>query len=325
MSGQTVNRRSMIAGVGAAALSACSPQSKAGPVRLRIGYQKNGVLLLAQAGGRLPGRLSDAGVSGVEWAQFGSGPPMLEAMRAGAIDLGAVGDTPPIFAQAGGSPILYAAAQPVTGAGEGLLVKADSAFHAVADLKGRRIGFTKGSSAHLFVVKALSAAGLSLGDVTPVYLSPADASAAFANGALDGWAIWDPFFAIAEQDGRARVLIDGRAVAPTSSFYIASRGFAARSPAVLNSLLDALAAEAAWGNAHHADAAAAIQVATGLPRNIVDVSLQRELFSVTPVTDAVIRTQQANADVFQRLGVIPAAVDVRAASWTRWTPRPVAA
>jgi sulfonate transport system substrate-binding protein len=312
----------MIAGVGATALSACSPHPGAGPVRVRIGYQKNGVLLLAQAGGRLPGRLAGADVSGVEWAQFGSGPPLLEAMRAGAIDFGAVGDTPPIFAQAAGSPILYAAAQPVTGAGEGLLVRADSTFRAVADLKGRRIGFTKGSSAHLFVVRALATAGLGLGDVTPVYLSPADASAAFVNGALDGWAIWDPFFAIAEQGGRARVLIDGRAVAATNSFYIASRGFAERSPAVLNTLLDALAAEAAWGNAHQADAVSAIQAATGLPRGIVEVSLKRERFAVTPLSDAVIGAQQANADVFQRLGVIPAPVDIRAASWTRWAPKP---
>jgi sulfonate transport system substrate-binding protein len=315
----------MVAGVGAATLAACSPRPDSGSVRLRIGYQKNGVLLLAQAGGRLPGRLAVSGVSGVEWAQFGSGPPLLEAMRAGAIDLGAVGDTPPIFAQAAGSPILYAAAMPVTGAGQGLLVRADSAFHSVGDLKGRRIAFTKGSSAHLFVVKVLATAGLRLADITPVYLSPADASAAFANGALDGWAVWDPFFAIAEQGGRSRMLIDGRAVAPTSSFYIAARGFAERFPTVLNSLLDALAAEAAWGNAHGAEAGAAIQAATGLPRKIVDISLRRELFAVTPVTDAVIRSQQANADVFQRLGVIPAAVDVRAASWTRWTPKLAAA
>ena len=316
------SRRTLIAGVGAATVAACSPRSSTGPVRLRIGYQKNGVLLLAQAGGRLPKRLAGAGVSGVEWAQFGAGPPLLEAMRAGAIDVGAVGDAPPIFAQAAGSPILYAAAQPVTGAGEGLLVPTNSPIRSVADLKGRRVAFTKGSSAHLFVVKVLAKAGLGLGDIMPVYLSPADASGALSNGALDGWAIWDPFFAMAEQGGRARVLIDGRAVAPTNSYYIASRGFAERSPAVLNSLLDALAAEAVFGDHHAPESVAAIKAATGLPSDIVDISLRREPFAVTPMSEAIVRTQQANADIFQRLGVIPGAVDVRAASWTQWTPKP---
>ena len=305
-------------GAAAATLSACAPRDKVGFGRLRIGYQKNGLLLLAQAGGRLPARLASAGVTGIDWAQFGSGPPMLEAMRAGAIDIGAVGDTPPIFAQAAGSPIIYAAAQSLTGAGEGLVVKADSSFHAVGDLKGRRIAFTKGSSAHLFVVKALTAAGLTLGDITPVYLSPADASAAFINGAVDGWAIWDPYFAIVLQGG-ARRLIDGGSVAPTNNFYIASSGFAQRAPAVLNRLLDSLAAEAAWSNAHEANAVTAIQAATGLPGAVVNTSLQREPFAVIPMTDAVIRTQQDNADLFRRLGIVPASVDVRAASWTHWT------
>ena len=317
-----ISRRLAMTGAAAATLSACAPRDKAGFGRLRIGYQKNGLLLLAQAGGRLPARLASVGVTGIDWAQFGSGPPMLEAMRAGAIDIGAVGDTPPIFAQAAGSPIVYAAAQSLTGAGEGLLVKADSTFHAIGDLKGRRIAFTKGSSAHLFVVKALTAAGLSLGDITPVYLSPADASAAFSNGAVDGWAIWDPYFAIALQAG-ARLLIDGGSVAPTNNFYIASSRFAQRAPAVVNRLLDALAAEAAWSNAHEANAVTAIQAATGLPGAVVNVSLQREPFAVVPMADAVIRTQQDNADLFRRLGIVPASVDVRAASWTHWTPAPI--
>jgi len=320
MAGKGFSRRALVVGAGAATLASCAPRAAGRFGRLRIGYQKNGVLLLAQTGGRLPQRLASTGVAGVDWAQFGSGPPMLEAMRAGAIDFGAVGDTPPIFAQAAGSSIIYAAVQTLTGKGQGLLVKASSAFHAVSDLKGRRIAFTKASSAHLFVVQALTKAGLTLGDITPVYLSPTDAAAAFANGAVDGWAVWDPYFAIAQQAGGSRLIVDGRGVAPTNSFYIASQSFAASSPTVLNSLLDALAAEAAWGNAHQTAAAATIQAATGLPSDIVAIALQRGPFVVAPVTDAVTRIQQANADVFKRLGIIPAAVDVRSASWTRWAP-----
>jgi sulfonate transport system substrate-binding protein len=317
------SRRGVLLGAGAltaGALAACARAPTAAWPKLRIGYQKNGVLLLAKSRGLLPGRLAASGVAGVEWAQFGAGPPLLEAMRAGAVDFGAVGDTPPIFAQAAGAPILYAAAQPLTGAGQGLLAPPGSPAKRVGDLKGRRIGFTKGSSAHLFVVQALAGAGLRLDDIKPVYLSPADASAAFAGGALDAWAIWDPFFAIAQEKQHARLILDGRGVAPTSSFYIASKAFAERAPHVLAALLDALAQDAAWGDAHPRDCAAIIQGATGLPASIVMTGLRRGRLAVAPIDDAVVKLQQANADIFQRLGVIPAAVDVRAAAWTGWPP-----
>ena len=49
-------------------------------------------------------------------------------------------------------------------------------------------------------------------------------------------------------------------------------------------------------------------------------SLRRGPLAVAPLTDAVVKTQQANADIFRRLGVIPSAVDVSAAAWTGWTP-----
>ena len=311
-------RRSFV--LAAAALSACAPSPKTAQRIVRIGYQKNGVLLLAEARGRLPGLLAAAGVARVEWALFGAGPPLLEAMRAGAIDVGAVGDTPPIFAQAAGAPIVYAAVQPLTGAGQALVVPRASPIRAVADLKGKRVAFTKGSSAHLFTVLALGGAGLGLADITPVYLSPADAPGAFASGAVDAWTIWDPFLAIVEKTQSARRILDGRGVAPTSAFYIASRRFAEGSPNVLSALLDALAGEAAWGDAHQQEAGAIVQEATGLPADIVATSLRRGPLAVAPLTDTVVKTQQAGADIFYRLGVIPSAVDVRAAAWTGWTP-----
>lgn len=312
------SRRTFVLAAGA--LAACAPSPKTAQRIVRIGYQKNGVLLLAKSRGRLPGLLASAGVTRVEWAQFGAGPPLLEAMRAGAIDIGAVGDTPPIFAQAAGAPIVYVAVQPLTGAGQALVVPAASPVRAVADLKGKRVAFTKGSSAHLFTVQALGVAGLGLADITPVYLSPADAAGAFASGALDAWAIWDPFLAIAEKTQNARRILDGRGVAPTNAFYIAARRFAEQAPSVLSAVLDALAGEAAWGDAHQQEAGAIVQAATGLPADIVATSLRRGPLAVAPLTDMVVKTQQANADIFYRLGVIPAAVDVNAAAWTGWTP-----
>jgi sulfonate transport system substrate-binding protein len=316
--GVALSRRGIV--LSSLALAACARPAARGWPTLRIGYQKNGVLLLAKALGQLSSKMAGVGVRRVEWAEFGSGPPLLEAMRAGAIDVGAVGDTPPIFAQAAGSPILYAAAQPLTGTGQGLLVPQGSTARSVADLKGRKIGFTKGSSAHLFIVQALATARLRLDDITPVYLTPADAAAAFANGALDGWAIWDPYFAIAQETQRARLLLDGRAVAHTNSFFIASRRLADAAPGVLNALLDALSAVAAWGNGHPREWGALVHAATGLPETIVATTLRRGPLAVTPMSPSIVQDQQTNADAFLKLGVIPASVDVPKASWTGWRP-----
>src|ERR1700754_2845703 len=67
----------------------------------RIGYQKNGVLVIARQQAALEKRFAKSGVD-VKWIEFSAGPPMMEAMNAGSIDFGQVGDTPPIFAQAAG-------------------------------------------------------------------------------------------------------------------------------------------------------------------------------------------------------------------------------
>ena len=315
---KALTRRGFVAS--AAALSACAPHGQGGGVKLRIGQQKNGVLLLAKLRGQLPELLAQAGISKVDFFEFGAGPPLLEALRAGAIDIGGVGDTPPIFAQAAGAPLVYAAAQPLTGQAEGIVVPASSKVQTLHDLKGKRIALTKGSSAHLFTVKALATVGLSLDDVTPAYLSPADASAAFTNGALDAWAIWDPFFAIVQASQKARLLVDGRAVTPSSSFFIASRAFAEASPKPLAAMLDALAGEAVWANTHQNEAASLIQASTGLPAPIVAATLSRGEFSVRPMSDAVVHAQQDNADTLSRLKLIPSAIDVSVDVWRGWTP-----
>ncbi|HMK82006.1 MAG TPA: aliphatic sulfonate ABC transporter substrate-binding protein, partial [Xanthobacteraceae bacterium] len=218
------------------------------PKEFHVGYQKSGVLVIARQQGVLERRLDRLGIA-VKWIEFTSGPPLLEAMNAGSVDLGAVGDSPPIFAQAAGAAVVYVAGAP-TNNGEAILVKSDSAIRSLADLKGKRVAFTKGSSAHNVVVAALEKAGLSYGDITPTYLSPADAGAAFARNSVDAWAVWDPFFAIAEKQQGARVLANASEIAPTYSFYLANRDFAARYPKIVGEVLAGLAEAASWAETH---------------------------------------------------------------------------
>lgn len=318
MTARFLSRRQLFPGA-ALLVAGCARPSGAGPVR--IGYQRSGVLLLARSRGTVEAALAPV-APGVEWVEFAAGPPLMEAMAAGAIDFGAVGDAPPIFAQAAGAPIVYVATQPVTGAASALLLPRGSTVRRVADLKGRKVAFTKASSAHIFVHQALKQAGLSLADVQPVLLSPGDAAGAFGSGELDAWATWDPYYALAVRDQQARVLLTGEGLPRTSNFYIASKTFAEGRPAVLEALLDALRAEAAWGEAHEGEVAAVVNKATGLPIDIVTASLRHGPIAVEPLTDAALAGQQGCADAFLAIGAIPHRVEVRSAAWRRWTPGP---
>src|SRR5271166_4792076 len=71
------------------------------PKIVHIGYQKSGFLLLVRNEGTLEKRLEPLGYA-VEWHEFTSGPPLLEAMNSGAVDFGHSGQPPPVFAQSNG-------------------------------------------------------------------------------------------------------------------------------------------------------------------------------------------------------------------------------
>ncbi len=303
-------------GLGAAALALSLPSLAHAAGRVRIGHQKNGSLAIMRQQRRLEG----SGLA-VEWVEFNSGPPLLEALNAGAVDFGATGDTPPIFAQAAGAELLYVGGQPVSGANQAVLVPASSPIRTIADLRGKRLAFTKGSSAHYMAVQVLASAGLKPSDIQHVNLQPPDAGAAFRTGALDAWAVWDPFFAIAEAEPTTRVLTTAEKVAPTNSFFLASRRFTEREPGAVLALLDAINATADWARANSEELAQTLAGITGVPLPAQRVSAARGVYAVQPMDEAIIARQQSVADTFAALRVIPAHIDVRAAVWRPERPR----
>jgi aliphatic sulfonates family ABC transporter substrate-binding protein len=304
-----ITRRAALAG--AVALSA-TPARAADA--LRIGYQKNGSLVILRRQGTLERLFAPKGI-GVQWNEFNAGPPLLEALAAGAVDFGATGDTPPIFAQAAGSDVVYVGAQPLPGDNQAVIVREGGAVRTPADLKGRRVAYTRGSSAHNLFIQALASAGLAPADVQSVFMQPSDAAAAFRSGAVDAWAIWDPFLAIAQQDPATRVLVTSSQVAPTSNFIIGSRGWATRAPDQVRAVLDAINGAAAWAAANPEALAGLMTEVTGVPLAAQRVAAPRGVYAVRPMDEAIIARQQAIADTFARLRLIPARIDVGKAVW----------
>src|ERR1700678_3254308 len=212
---------------------------------IRIGYQKYGTLVLLKARGSLEKRLAPMHVE-VKWTEFPAGPQLLEGLNVGAIDFGIAGEAPPIFAQAAGADLVYVGNEPQASAGEAILVPKDSPIKTLAELKGKKIALNKGSNVHFMLVKLLEKAGLKYSDIDPIFLTPADARAAFERGSVDAWAIWDPFFAAAQRQTGARILADGSGVVSNHQFFLASRPYASKRADVTAIVLEEVAAVDQW-------------------------------------------------------------------------------
>lgn len=277
-------------------------QSK--PEPLRIGYQKYGTLTLLKARGDLEKRLAPQGIE-VRWTEFPAGPQLLEGLNVGSIDFGTVGEAPPIFAQAAGADLVYVANQPPAPSAEAIVVAKDSPIRSVAELKGRKVALNKGSNVHYLLVKALEKAGVKYGEITPVFLPPADARAAFERGAVDAWVIWDPFLAAVEKQTGSRVLADGRGLVANHQFYLAARPYAEKRPQVIQAIVEELARLDRWAEGNAREVALLLAPQIGLDVPITELAASRFAYGVRPISAAVAAEQQKIADTFSELKLIP--------------------
>jgi len=282
----------------------------ADPAVLRIGYQKSSVnMVLAREHKLLERQLPN---TKVQWIEFSGGPQMIEALNGGSVDVGNIGDIPPIFAQVAGIDLLYIGVEPSDGRTDAIIVPKTSTVQKLSDLKGKRVAFLKGSSAHNLLLKSLIHAGLTLADVNPVYLSPADARAAFEQGKVDAWVIWDPYYAAALLDGSARLLSDGHGLNPSGTFYIASRRFAEQHGDAIGSVLKAIREAQQFSIDHPESAIDTMTGVLGLQRNVVAAYFAHRFNEpIRPLDQATIDSQQRTADLFLANRLIPKAVRVQ--------------
>ncbi len=277
---------------------------------VRIGYQKYGTLTLLKGRGTLEKRLAQQGVT-VQWTEFPAGPQLLEGLNVGSIDFGTVGEAPPIFAQAAGAALVYVGNEPPSPHSEAIVVPKDSKLTSVAQLKGKRVALNKGSNVHYLLLRALEQAGVAYKDIQPVYLPPADARAAFERGSVDAWVIWDPFFAAAQKQIGARVLVDGKGLVSNHQFYLAARDWARANPALQQILLEEIAKVDDWGRDNAREVSAILSAQTGLDPAVVELAASRYSYGVKPVSGAVLREQQKIADAFAGLKLIPKAIVIK--------------
>ncbi|MBV8887614.1 MAG: sulfonate ABC transporter substrate-binding protein [Chroococcidiopsidaceae cyanobacterium CP_BM_RX_35] len=307
--------------------AACSPDPNGSQTRttnnsvsdkvstIRIGYQKFTEVDILRRRGTLEKKLKPLGVA-VEWSLFQSGPREMEALSAGAIDLaGGVGDTPPIFAQAAGTELVYIAAKPAEPRTYGILVRQSSPIQTLVDLKGKRVALAKGSSANYLIVKALKSVHLQYSDIQPVYLSPAEASSAFTQKQIDAWVIWDPNFTVAQQRNKARILTTGEGLTEHRGFFLATRSFAEGQPDLIKDVFNELSQSEDWAKSHPQELAEQYAPQLGLDVVTVEKLARRRSYGMQPINDSVISTQQSIADTFFQLKLIPKQIAASQVVW----------
>ncbi|WP_275547702.1 MULTISPECIES: sulfonate ABC transporter substrate-binding protein [unclassified Pseudomonas] len=310
--GANTLRRSLVALFAAAISFGAITQAQA--ETLRIGYQKYGTLVLLKAKGTLEKRLAEHGVE-VKWTEFPGGPQLLEGLNVGSVDFGVTGETPPVFAQAAGADLLYVAHEPPAPSGEAILVPKGSPIKSVAELKGKKVVLNKGSNVHYLLVRALEDAGLKYGDITPVYLPPADARAAFERGSVDAWVIWDPFQSAAEQQLQARSLRDGTGLVDNHQFYLATRSYAEQHPQVIGVLVEEIRGVGEWVKGNLDEATSQVAPLIGLSPEITRQAVERQGYGAQFITADVVEAQQKIADTFTELKLIPRQLTIKDVIW----------
>ncbi len=250
----------------------------------------------------------------VTFARFPYGPPLVQAAASGDIDLGSVGDVPPITGAAteyGFSVVGVAHYIDTTVPDEDIIVPKGSPITTVTQLKGKKIAVPEGSSANGLVLLALEHYGLTLNDVQLDYLSPAAGATAFESGKVDAWAIWNPQVSLALQQG-ARILVKGLPpVDQLSNYYVApNKDLSGPRRAAFTDLFERLAAEFAWANKHPAEYAQALAQEDTISVADAAAVVPASEFWVAPVASSDVQAEQALANAFQQAGQIKKPVNI---------------
>lgn len=313
------------------ALSACAPTSdtnvkpnvnpsnsstKTESTKVRIGFQKASTVLYSlKVKGSLETALKPVGGS-VVWTEFAAGLPLVEALNAGAIDFGNVGEAPPVFAQAAqGSTTRYVAYDPLGSEAEGIVVHKDSDIKTIADLKGKKLAVQKGANAHYLAVKAIKSAGLQISDVDFSFVKPADGRAAFEKKNVDAWAVWDPYLAAVEANAEVRLLTNAKGLSKNLSYYLASQDFTEKNSEVLKTILTEIKKEAEYVKKNPAETAKFLSPALGVEATVLEKAEKRRDHGALPITEEVVTNQQEIADTFEKLKLIPKPIKVKEAIW----------
>ncbi len=289
----------------AAFLSPVLGQSQTRPL-LRAGDQKGGLRALLDAAGELKTLPYD-----IQWTEFPAAAPLAEALNADAVDFGPIGDAPLLFTLAAGSRVKAFAANRSDAYGTAVLVAPNSPLKDASSLKGKSVATNRGSIGHFVTLKALASVGLKPDDINLRFLAPPDAKLALTQGSVDAWATWEPYTALAETGGHARVLVNGRGLSTGLSFLAATDNALRDKRAALKDIHQRLVRAQTWATQHPAEFSASLARIIGIPADAARLQFERRQTRWQPIDAQVVADQQRTADFYQEVGLVKQRLDVR--------------
>ncbi len=310
-----LSRRRWLQAVAAlAAPQAFAANPDTGGVTLRVGTYKGLWRPLFQAAGvaDTPYRL--------DWRELNNGVLHIEAIHGDALDFGSGSEVPATFAARQKAGVRFIAALHEDLHSQVTLARKDAPIRGIADLKGRRVGYVRATTAHYYLAKQRAEAGLGFGDIQPINLTPADGLSAFARGDLDAWAIYGYNGQLARTQHGARILKTGKGYL-SGNFPVYANPRTLDDPrrrAAVADFLLRLQRAYAWANRNYLAYAKAQSAETRVPvGDLIEAFNGRsDDYSLGPVTDAVVRSHQDVADTFLQLGVLDGPAEV-APLWDR--------
>ena len=273
--------------------------SAAAQTTLRVGDQKGNSQAVMEAAGVL----RDVPYK-IEWKEFPAAAPLLEALGAGAIETGLVGDAPFTFAAAANVPVKAIGAIRQSREGLAILVPRDSHIHGFDDLRGKKIATGRGSIGHQLILAALEARGWSPGDVQIVFLAPSDAKVAYTQGSVDAWSTWEPYVSQEEVLFQSRRLLTAEGLLPGLSFEVASPAAIRDKRPELEDFLRRLTAARAWSLSNVGAYAETWGKLMNIPPAVPLNWLSRAKIHVAPIDDSVVAGEQQTIDLYFRAGLI---------------------
>jgi aliphatic sulfonates family ABC transporter substrate-binding protein len=285
------------------------------PATIRIGYQQFGLLELVKAIGALERAFSRRSIR-IAWTAFPSGTELCAGVHAGEIDLGVVGEGPPLLAHSASGPLVYLAAEPPAPQAEAIVVHTDAPIRDVRGLRGRRVVLQRGANVHYFLARALDEAGVRMDEVAVSFAVPSEAAGLFGRREVDAWVIWDPLLAAVEHAGGARILRDATGLCANRAYYVGARAFADGHPELVELFLEEVRAFGESANKNAEAIAELLAPAVGASQGALARSLRRNRFGLRAF-DAEIEThQQTVADESLKLNLIPRPITVAEARWS---------
>jgi sulfonate transport system substrate-binding protein len=274
-------------------------------ITLRVGDQKGGNRSLLEAAGLtkdLPYK--------IQWSEFPAAAPILEAINAGALDVGHTGDLAFLSVYANGSPIKAIGGVRANADTQAILVRNDSPIKTAADLKGKRLAGTRGGWGQFLIDATLEKAGYKIADATFAPLGPVDAKIALVAGSIDGWAVWEPYVSYAVLKDNARVVADGAGLTPTLTFIIASDQAIATKREAIADFLRRLDKARNWSREHIEDYAKNTAELTKLPEDVLVRAYKAQDTRPIAIDDGVVKEFQEASDRATRYGILSKQVDI---------------